>query len=250
MKSVIAYVVLFFSSFFIIPYHWYIQKLSKTKPEEAWERAYKLIHWFFKCELKLVGCKMTVLGQENIPKDQACLFVGNHRSFFDILISHNTVGKPAGFISKDSMKMVPLLRLYMRDMGSLFLERDNIRQGLEIINKGAEYLKMGHSMILFPEGHRNQTDNLLPFREGGYKMAEKSGCPIVPFTITGSEMLKESAPGKRISKASVVIEYGQPIYPNEYQGKARKEKYKEIPDMILAMRASHKHILMQNQEDK
>ena len=63
-------------------------------------------------------------------------------------------------------------------------------------------------------------------------------------------MLKESAPGKRISKASVVIEYGQPIYPNEYQGKARKEKYKEIPDMILAMRASHKHILMQNQEDK
>ena len=127
MKTAIAYIVLFFSSFFIVPYHWYIQKLSKTNPEEAWERAYKLIRWFFNCELKLVGCKMTVLGQENIPKDQACLFVGNHRSFFDILISHNSTGKPAGFISKDSMKKVPLLRLYMRDMGSLFLERDNIK---------------------------------------------------------------------------------------------------------------------------
>ena len=148
------------------------------------------------------------------------------------------------------MKKVPLLRLYMRDMGSLFLERDNIKQGLETINKGAEYLKQGHSMILFPEGHRNQTDNLLPFREGGYKMADKSGCPIVPFTITGSEMLKESAPGKKISKAHVVIEYGKPIYPNDYQGKARKEKYKEIPEIITAMRASHKHILKQNQEEK
>ena len=63
-------------------------------------------------------------------------------------------------------------------------------------------------------------------------------------------MLKESAPGKKISKAHVVIEYGKPIYPNDYQGKARKEKYKEIPEIITAMRASHKHILKQNQEEK
>ncbi len=240
MKSFLAYMALFFSSFFIVPYHWYLQKLAKKNPKEAWERSYRLVKGFFNAELKLVGCKITVLGEENIPKDTACLFVGNHRSYFDILVSHNTVGFPAGFIAKAEMRKVPLLRLYMKDIGCLFLERDNIKQGLETINKGAEYMKQGHSMILFPEGHRNQTDEFLPFKEGGYKMADKSGCPIVPFAISGTDLIYESAPGKKFTKGNVIIEYGKPIYPNEYPMKERKAKYKEIPDIIKEMRSKHK----------
>ena len=86
----------------------------------------------------------------------------------------------------------------MRDIGCLFLDREDIKQGLSVIKQGTEYMKQGHSMVVFPEGTRNQTDTLLPFREGGYKMAEKSKSPIVPVSICRSDLMLESAPKKRI----------------------------------------------------
>ena len=240
MRTAIAFIVLFFASFFITPYYWYLKNLSKTDQDAAWEKAYKLVKGFFAVELKLMKAKVTVKGYENIPQDTACLFVGNHRSYFDILISHNTVGRPVGFIAKSEMKKVPLVRLYMKAIGCLFLERDNIRQGLETINQGAEYLKQGHSMVLFPEGHRNHEDTFLPFKEGGYKMADKSGCPIVPFAVSRTDILFERTPSGPRKKQEVFIEFGEPIYPNDYPMKERKAKYKEIPGIIENMRKTHK----------
>ena len=71
-----------------------------------------------------------------------------------------------------------------------------------MIKQGTEYMKQGHSMVVFPEGTRNQTDTLLPFREGGYKMAEKSKSPIVPVSICRSDLMLESAPKRRIHSHS------------------------------------------------
>ena len=101
--------------------------------------------------------------------------------------------------------------------------------------KAAEYMKQGHSMVVFPEGTRNQTDTLLPFREGGYKMAEKSKSPIVPVSICRSDLMLESAPKKRIHSHSVTIEFGKPIYPCELPPKERKERYAEFPQLIQDM---------------
>lgn len=93
-----------------------------------------------------------------------------------------------------------------------------------MIKQGTEYMKQGHSMVVFPEGTRNQTDKLLPFREGGYKMAEKSKSPIVPVSICRSDLMLESAPKKRIHSHSVTIEFGKPIYPvNFLQRNARSD---------------------------
>ena len=137
------------------------------------------------------------------------------------------------------MRKIPLLPLYMDDIGCLFLDRNDIKQGLEIIKQGAEFMKMGHSMILFPEGTRNQSDELLPFKEGGYKMAEKSKSPIVPVAITGSDLLLESAPNKRIKSHNVIIEFGKPFYPADLSPKDRKAKYAEIPSIIEGMKSTH-----------
>ncbi|MDE6026361.1 MAG: 1-acyl-sn-glycerol-3-phosphate acyltransferase [Lachnospiraceae bacterium] len=240
MKTFGVFIVLMVALFFSLPYHWYLRKLWKKNPGKSWEKSRKYVSGFFRTELKIAGCTPEVIGKENIPSDGPVLYVGNHRSYFDILVYHEAIGKPVGFIAKMEMRKLPLLPLYMDDIGCLFLERDNIKQGLEIINQGAEYLKLGHSMILFPEGHRNQGEELLPFKEGGYKMAEKAKCPIVPVAISGSDLLLESAPKKHVRKGKVIIEFGKPIYPMELPPKERKALLATLPDIIQGMRDKHK----------
>lgn len=239
MKTVGVGVILMLALFFSLPYHLYLKNLWKKNPQKAWEKSRRYVSGFFRLELKISGCKVTVRGKENIPTDTPVLFVGNHRSYFDVLIYHEAIGTPAGFIAKKEMRKIPLLPLYMDDIGCLFLDRNDIKQGLEIIKQGAEFMKMGHSMILFPEGTRNQSDELLPFKEGGYKMAEKSKSPIVPVAITGSDLLLESAPNKRIKSHNVIIEFGEPFYPADLSPKDRKAKYAEIPSIIEGMKATH-----------
>lgn len=241
MKTIIVGLVLMLALFFCLPYHLYMKSLGKKDPQKSWEKARKFVSGFFRTELKLSGCKVTVIGKENIPQDGPVLFVGNHRSYFDILIYHEAIGKPLGFLAKKEMEKIPLLPLYMRDIGCLFLDRDDIKQGLAIIKEGTEYMKLGHSMVVFPEGTRNQTEELLPFREGGYKMAEKSKSPIVPVAISGSDLLLESAPKKRIRGHKVIIEFGTPIYPADLPPKERKEAYAKFPSIIQAMRDAHKN---------
>lgn len=206
MKTIGVGIVLMIALFFSLPYHLYLKNLWKKNPEKSWKKSRKYVSGFFRLELKLSGCKVTVRGKENIPTDTPVLYVGNHRSYFDILIYHESIGTPVGFIAKKEMEKIPLLPLYMNDIGCLFLDRNDIKQGMETIKQGAEFMKMGHSMVLFPEGTRNQTDTLLPFKEGGYKMAEKAKCPIVPVAVSGSDLLLESAPKKRIKSHDVIIE--------------------------------------------
>jgi 1-acyl-sn-glycerol-3-phosphate acyltransferase len=239
MKTIGAGIILFVALFVSLPYHAYLRSLWKKNPERSWKKARKYVSGFFRLELKISGCHVEVRGKENIPTDTPVLFVGNHRSYFDILIYHEVIGTPVGFIAKTEMKKVPLLPYYMDDIGCLFLDRNDIRQGMEIIKQGTEYMKQGHSMVLFPEGTRNQTNTLLPFKEGGYKMAEKSKSPIVPVAISGSDLLLESAPKKHIRSSNVIIEFGKPFYPAELPLKERKEKYSQLPDMIQGMRNTH-----------
>lgn len=240
MRTIVLLTLLLIGLFFGLPYHFYMKKIRKTNPDKAWEMGRKYVSGYFRKGLFVCRAKVNVLGKENIP-EEACLFVGNHRSYFDILISHEAIGKPAGFVAKKEMLKIGLLATYMKDIGCLFLDRKDIKQGLETMNQGGELLKQGHNMILFPEGTRSQKQEMLPFKEGGYKMAEKAKCPIVPFAITNSDLLLESRPKKgRFKKVYVTIEFGKPIYPTQMAPKERKATYAQIPNMIQDMRDKHK----------
>jgi len=86
-------------------------------------------------------------------------------------------------MSKDGILKVPILPWYMKDIGCTFLDRSDLKKGLETILQSADIVKSGHSMMVFPEGHRNDGEELLPFKDGAYKIAQKAGCPIVPVSI-------------------------------------------------------------------
>jgi len=170
----------------------------------------KVVNWAFSVILFLCGTKRIVLGQENIPKDGPVLFTGNHKSYADIPLAYLTCRKYVGFIAKKEIKKVPSLSWWMANVNCLFIDRSNVRQSLTIIKKAIKNIKEGYSVFIMPEGTRNHTDTLIPFKEGSFKIAEKAGCPIVPVAITNSDGIYELNHG--IRKAKVVIHFGEPIY--------------------------------------
>ena len=211
--------VIFLASFLVlgIPVHLVLCLLGKL---EKWKYktdliALRIVQWAFKCMLFIAGTKIIVIGEENVPKDQPVLYIPNHRSYFDILLLYSRVPGLTGFVSKDSMRKFYLLRDWMKKLHCLFLNRENPREGLKTILQGIENIKNGISMCIFPEGTRNKTDGeMLPFKEGSMKMAEKTGCLVIPVALSNSaEIFENHMPWIRSCK--VVIEYGTPIDPKE-----------------------------------
>ncbi len=191
--------------------------IAKRFPYAADISQLRMVQWGFKCILALAGVKLTVSGEEHIPKDTAVLYIGNHRSFFDIVITYSRCPGLTGYVAKDSMLKVPLLSVWMKRLHCLFLNRDNVKEGLKTILTGIDQIKHGISICIFPEGTRAKGEDetqLLPFKEGSMKMASKTGCPVIPMAITGSaDIFENHFPW--IRPADVKPTYGEPIYPGE-----------------------------------
>lgn len=239
IRGFLVYFSLLLALIVSLPVHLFLFLLGKKDREKAWRLSKKYVKAFFAIELFLSGCKVYVKGLHNLPKDGVALYIGNHRSYFDILIAHNFIPNPVGFIAKKEMEHFPFLNLYMNDIGCLYLDRENIKEGFKTILKGSEHLASGHSMVLFPEGTRNQLDELLPFKEGGYKMAEKAKCPIIPMALTGSDLLLEAYKHNWIRKGKIIIEFGKPIDLEPLSNKERKVALAQIPSIIQQMKDKH-----------
>lgn len=214
-----------------------LKRLGKTDWETAEWKSLNIVRRAFSVILKTAGVKVTVKGAEHIPADTPVLYVGNHRSYFDIVMGYMTVPGLTGFIAKKEMIKIPLLNRWMDRMNCLFLDRSNIKEGLKTILAGIEKIKGGISMWIFPEGTRNPGENpekLMEFHEGSLKIAEKSGCPVIPVAMVGTaEVFERHFPWIRPSH--VIIEYGKPIYLKELPAENRKFPGAYTREIICSM---------------
>lgn len=204
----------------------------------------RIVQFMFKWILLVTGSKITVIGWEQVPEEEAVLYVGNHQSFFDILLTYSRCPGLTGYVAKDSMEKIPLLSSWMKLLYCLFLNREDIKEGLKTILKGIEQVKSGISMCIFPEGTRNKNPGspMLPFKEGSLKMAEKTGCPIIPMAITGSADIFENQ-FPRIRPARVILEYGKPIYIKDLSKEDKKFLGAYTRNVIQEMLEGHKEML-------
>ena len=197
----------------VLGIEWIIGKFNKEKMDVS---SLRMVQWALGTIGKICGVKLTVIGKENIPKDQAVLYVCNHRSYFDIILGYSIMPGLTGYISKDDLEKVPLLNIWMRRLYCLFLNRTDMKQGLKTILKAIEYIKQGVSICIVPEGTRNRGEegSLLEFKEGSFKIAEKTGCPVIPMAISHTaDVILNHMP--KVTPCHVTIEYGEPIYPKE-----------------------------------
>ena len=206
---IILYILVFFIlSIILLPLEWLLGLFNKRAMRNSSLRIIKAV---FGTIVFLAGTKLEVRGLENVPDDQPVLYVGNHRSFFDIVISMMYVKRVTGYVSKKENKKVPFLAQWMVNLNCLFLDRSDIKQGLNTILKAIELVKDGYSICIFPEGTRNkENDTFLPFHEGSFKIAQKSGCLIQPFVFYNSAAIFEDHAPK-VKKAHVVLQYLPPI---------------------------------------
>lgn len=203
----------------ILIVEWIIGKFNMDVKSKS---SLAIVNWAFRVVRVLSGTKVIIKGLENVPTDTAVLYVGNHRSFYDIILTYPQVPRPTGYVAKREMLKVPLLSVWMKYLHCLFLDRENVKEGLKTILEAVEKAKSGISICIFPEGTRNKTaDTFLPFHEGSFKIAEKAGIPIVPMTIVNSAAIFEDHFPK-IKKATVIIEYGTPIDIKQLSKEERK----------------------------
>ena len=215
--------------------------IGKFNPKMKDLHCLRFVQAGFKCMLWIGRIKTTVIGEENVPKDQAVLYVANHRDAFDVPLTYSRCPGLTGFVAKKELLKWPFLRDWMKALYCLFLDREDIKAGLKTILQGIEYIKSGISIFIFPEGTRSKTGEMLPFKEGSLKMAEKTGCLIIPIAITNSANIFNNHFPK-IKPTHVILEYGTPIDPKTLSKEERKflgaytqQKIQEMLDKNAAL---------------
>lgn len=176
------------------------------------------------------GANVKISGLENIPKDEAVLFMSNHQSNFDIALFLGCIDTPKGFVAKLELGKVPILKKWMENIDCIFMDRSSIRKSAEAIAESTKLLKKGRSMVIFPEGTRSKTGHLGEFKAGSFKLATKSKVKIIPVTINGSRNLMEANENK--IKSSDVEMYIHP--PVETKGLI-KEEIDVLPEKVKSI---------------
>lgn len=232
MRLLLVAIYLIFYTIISIPLYLVLFVVGKVDRKKKAVLAQRIVNNVgFRPILFLSGVKLTVKGKENVLKDQSALYVFNHRGFFDILAGYTTAPYPTAFVSKKEIAGVPMVSRWMKFMNCLFLDREDIRQGLQTILEGIELLKGGTSIYIAPEGKRNSGEELLEFHEASFKLAEKSKCPIVPVAINNTDAVFERhLPW--IHKAHVVIEYCEPLYMDQMERAQKKVVGSLVRDIL------------------
>lgn len=140
--------------------------------------------------------------------------MANHLSLFDIMLLLGYIAKPIAFMAKKELAKVPVIRSLMGEVGCLYLDREDVRQAVKVFRRGAEQVRKGLSMVIFPEGTRSLTGSIGDFKSGSMKLAIKADVPIVPAAIYGTgDIFKD----KKITPTKIFLQVMPSISPDEYQ---------------------------------
>jgi len=195
-----------------LPLFWYLDLRGKQQRKE--KIAWGFAHWWGRVVLWATGSKVKVSGIANIPPGPVVV-MGNHQSYFDIMLMLGYVEKPLSFIAKKELIKVPLISPWMTHLGCLFLDRRDVRQASQIFQLAVKKVQGGWSMVIFPEGTRSRSNELGEFKKGSMKLPIRANVPIVPVSIDGTFKIFEGN-GNRIGPAKVVLNIFPPIMPQQY----------------------------------
>lgn len=179
--------------------------------------------------IKLLRIRVHISGMEKIPKDTKVLFVSNHRSNFDPIVTWYALKEwKIAFVSKPENFKVPFFGRIIRKCCFLPIDRENPRKAIITINKAAKLLKRQEVSIgIYPEGTRSKNCELLPFHNGVFKIAQKAETPIVVLSITGTEKISARTPFQPTDVYLDVLE----VFPSE--------NIKEIKTEMIGMMVHH-----------
>ena len=179
--------------------------------------------------LSVTGAQLTVDGLDNIPKDTPCVFVANHRSYFDIPLLLASLDQPYGILAKEELEKIPLLNRWMKLLGCVFVQRDDVRASVRALNAATAIVEEGKSFIIFPEGtrYKGEEGGAGEFKSGAFRIAIKTGAPVVPVAISGARALFEGH-GNMATPGIVHVRVLPPIQTADMS----RSEQKQLPDAV------------------
>ncbi len=149
--------------------------------------------------MALLGIRIQVTGMEQLPEHKRLLFVGNHVSNYDPILTWIAFKKwNMAYISKPSNFKIPFFGPVIRRCCFLAIDRENPRNAIVTIQKAALLIQSGQfSVGVYPEGTRSKSGKLLPFHNGVFKIAQRSDAHIVVLGISGTEQIYRNIPFRR-----------------------------------------------------
>lgn len=183
----------------------------------------------------LATCRIRVVvsGVENIDRECPSVYMSNHQSFVDVAVILATLPTSLRFVAKKELARVPVFGWGMALGGHLLVERGNRSKVMHSLERGAELIRSGSSLCIFPEGSRSLSGEMSNFKNGGFQMALMAGAPIAPISIVGSGELAPKTT-LAIDSGVVKVHYG-PAIPTQGLGPAnRVELKKQVREAILS----------------
>lgn len=191
---------------------------------------YKHIQYIMKLAVKSGNINLQVYGKENIPKEDGFLIYANHQGLFDIVALAATCDRPWAAVLKKELYKLPLLKQMVDCTKSYPMDREDIKQSMQVIQAVTKELEKGRNYLIFPEGTRSKNGNqMLDFHGGSFKCATKAKCPILPVALIDSYKVLDQKGSKQVI---VQLHYLEPIYYEEYKGLSTVELAKLVRTRI------------------
>ncbi len=174
---------------------------------------------------------INVVNPENLPKEGPAVYVANHQSYSDVLPFLNVLNHQTGFIAKDSLEKIPVFGDWVKRIRGLFIKRGDARTSLGTINEGAELVKKGYSLVIFPEGTRSHSNEMADFKPGALKLATKAKAVVVPVTLRNSYKVFEET-GKAAKNVKMDFIVHEPIDTAKLDRKELASLGQRVEDIV------------------
>jgi 1-acyl-sn-glycerol-3-phosphate acyltransferase len=179
------------------------------------------------------GIRVEASGLENVERGRPIIFMSNHQSVFDIAAILATIPVTVRFVAKRELTRIPLFGWALPLSGQIIVDRGDREGAIASLRRGAERIRAGTNVIVFPEGTRSQTGSLASFKSGGFHLALQAGVPIVPVTVSGSHLITPKG-SLKIHSGRVRVHYGKPIPTDALDVEDRNLLKESVRDAILA----------------
>lgn len=238
-KMVKRLTLMILRNIFIVPYYFILLMRYATSTKVSKEKKYSLIYNIGYKGTKSGNITVHGYGFENLPEESGYIMFPNHQGLFDVMGLVSLHKRPFSVVIKKEAYDVFGLRQLIQTMDGLFMDREDVKQGLQVINEVARRVKDGDNFLIFPEGTRSKNGNKLgEFKGGSFKAATKAKCPIVPVAIIDCYLPFDT---NSIKQVDVQIHILPPIPYEEYQGMKTAEIASMVKERIEKVIAENEH---------
>ena len=211
-------------------YYFIILCIKSNEKNKNYDKNYKLISKITTKVNKAGRVKIEASGIENLPDEDGFVIFPNHQGLYDTLAFFESCPRTLSFVIKKEASNIILLKQVVKATGSLVMDRQDIRQSMEVINTMIQEVKKGRNFVIFAEGTRSKLGNkMLDLKPGSFKSAVKAKAPIIPCAIMNAYIPFDE---NHTNPVTVKIFYLKPIYYEEYNNMNTSEIAIEVKKRI------------------